>query len=318
MAYRKAKPQGTLLKEFRDHVCKGIKPTELIDSVLLPMAAVYEELSDAAYTSIERAEDINESLHWLNRLEFNDWIPPALAFAVRWRGKPKAMETFFRAMERLAYSMLITKRSINDRIERFSQLTKEIEQADSFETVLPAIQLSPAEQYQTYETLNGRLYENLAARARTAVLLRLDALLSGGGARYDYETITVEHVLPQNPAPRSEWLEWFPDAAERAAMVHSIGNLALLTRKKNSSAGNFDFEKKKTSYFTRGGVSPFVLTTQVLGKTRWTAEVIKQRQQELMGTLEKHWRLQDRKDPLDFLRKNIVHSAAPSLDQLQC
>lgn len=308
MIYRKAKPQGTLLKEFRDHVSKEMNPTQLIDDVLLPMSDVYEELSDAAYTSTERAEVVNESLHWLNRLEFNDWLPPALTFAVRWRSKPQAMEAFCRDMERPAYSMLITKMSINYRIERFSRLTKEIEVAESFETVLSALQLLPAEQYHTYETLNGSLYESLAARARTAVLLRLDALLSGGGARYDYETITVEHVLPQNPAAESEWLEWFPDAAERAAIVHSIGNLALLTRKKNSSAGNFDFEKKKTSYFTRGGVCPFVLTTQVLGKPKWTAEVINQRQRELMAELENHWRLQDRKDPLGSLRERIVSS----------
>jgi hypothetical protein len=114
MIYRKAKPQGTLLKEFRDHVSKEMNPIQLIDNVLLPMSDVYEELSDAAYTSTERAEVVNESLHWLNRLEFNDWLPPALTFAVRWRSKPQAMEAFCRDMERLAYSMLITKISIND------------------------------------------------------------------------------------------------------------------------------------------------------------------------------------------------------------
>jgi len=44
----------------------------------------------------------------------------------------------------------------------------------------------------------------------------------------------------------------------------TLGNLALLTRKKNSAASKYDFDKKKQSYFAQGGVFTFVLTTQVL------------------------------------------------------
>src|SRR5438445_7684359 len=130
MVYRKAKPQGTLLKEFREHVAQNSSAKGIVDKILMPMAEVYEELTGSSYSSSERAEAVNESLKWLNRLEFNDWVPPALAFAVRWRNKPAAMEDFFRDLERLAYSMLITKAGINDRIERFSRLTKEIEASE--------------------------------------------------------------------------------------------------------------------------------------------------------------------------------------------
>ena len=91
-----------------------------------------------------------------------------------------------------------------------------------------------------------------AVRARSAVLLRLDALMSGGGASYDYDTITVEHVLPQNPKADSEWTKWFPDAQKRLEIVHSLGNLALLTRKKNASASNWEFDRKKMAYFAKG------------------------------------------------------------------
>ena len=160
--------------------------------------------------------------------------------------------------------MLLRKAGVNERIERFSKLTKEIEENGDLSAQSSALELSPEEQYNTYRVLNGPFYQTLAARARSAVLLQLDSLLSGGGASYDYETVTVEHVLPQNPASDSEWVSWFPDAAARSAFVHKLGNLALLTRKKNSSARNYEFEKKKTAYFARGGISPFVLTTQVL------------------------------------------------------
>jgi len=39
-------------------------------------------LSDASYASQQHAEQVNEHLRWLNRLEFKDWLPPALAYFV--------------------------------------------------------------------------------------------------------------------------------------------------------------------------------------------------------------------------------------------
>jgi hypothetical protein len=298
MVYRKSKPKGTLLKEFNDHVAEVRQPVRFIDEVLLPMARAYGEILEASYESVEHAEQVNEHLKWLNRLEFSDWVPPALAFTSRFRQRPDAMLGFFRDLERLAYAMLISKFGVNDRIERFSRLTQSIESGTDRVTESP-LQLSPSEQYGVYSRLDGPIYETLAARARAAVLLRLDALLSGGGATYEYDTVTVEHVMPQNPAAKSKWLEWFPDPRDRAHWVHRIGNLALLTRKKNSAASNYEFDAKKLTYFSKKGISPFVMTTQVLDKAQWTPEVVEARQRNLLRVFEDHWRLRDRKSPVE-------------------
>jgi hypothetical protein len=303
MVYRKAKPQGTLLKEFKEHVKETATPASFIDNVLVPMATAFEEIADSAYTSTEGAEAVNEHLKWLNRLEFSDWIPPALAFMKLARNDPLRVRSFFLDLERLAYSMLVCKAGINERIDRFGRLTAAIESETDLSHETSPMQLSPSEQFTTYHALDGPVYLTLAARARSTLLVRLDALISGGGATYDYATITVEHVLPQTPMTDSDWLEWFPDPTLRAFWTHRLGNLALLTRKKNSAASNYDFERKKTAYFSRGGISPFVLTTQVLGQKNWTPEFVRDRQSELLARLEQHWRLQGRKDPLDELLK---------------
>lgn len=297
MVHRRLKPKGTLIKEFREHVTEAKQPAQFIDQVLLPMAQAYEELLDCNYESTTQAEIVNEHLKWLNRLEFNDWVPPALAFTTRYRKEPLAMAEFFRDLERLGYALLIMKSGINNRIERFSQLTGAIIRGDNLKDKESPLQLSPTEQFRVYEQLDGMFYEAFAARARTTILLRLDTLLSGGGAQYDYQTITVEHVLPQNPPTDSEWLRWFRNPSDRFQMVHKLGNLALLTRKKNSSASNYEFGKKKTAYFTKGGISPFVLTTQVLGEKKWTPEIVRERQRTLLALLESHWRLQNRRPP---------------------
>jgi hypothetical protein len=298
MVYRRAKPKGTLIKEFKEHVTEVGQPAQFVDQVLLPMTRAYQEILDAAYESTAHAETVNEHLTGLNRLEFNDWVPPALAFATRRRQEPEAMAFFFRDLERLAYALLIQRAGINDRIERFSQLTNAIAKGGDLCEEKSPLQLTPAEQYRVYSQLDGPFYDTFAARARTTILLRLDTLLSGGGAKYDYQTITVEHVLPQQPPQGSNWLDWFPNPKDQYQWVHRLGNLALLTRKKNSSASNYDFDKKKQSYFAHGGVSPFVLTTQVLGKKEWTPAIVAQRQAELLALLEQHWQLKNRKNPV--------------------
>lgn len=301
MVYRKSKPKGTLLKEFKDHVTEVKHPTRLIDEVLLPMARAYEEVLDACYESTAYAEQVNEHLRWLDRLEFTDWVPPTLSFMARFRQKPDVMHAFFRDLERLAYAMLVTKFGINERIERFSRLTQNIETGSDLWSESSPLQLTPDEQFTVYSKLDGPLYDTLAARARSAVLLRLDALLSGGGASYEYQTVTVEHVLPQNPQPNSKWMTWWPEPKDRLHWVHRLGNLALLTRKKNSAASNFDFDTKKQAYFSRKGISPFVMTTQVLDKTEWTPSIVEKRQKDLLAVFEKHWRLEDRKSLLEEL-----------------
>jgi hypothetical protein len=297
MVYRQLKPKGTLIKEFREHVTEAKHPAQFIDQVLLPMSRAYGEILAASYESTAHAETVNEHLKWLNRLEFTDWVPPALAFATRYRQNSQAMAVFFRDLERLAYGLLIRRCGINDRIERFSQLSNAIEKCTNLQADTSPLQLSPTEQYEVYTQLDGMFYEVFSARARTTILLRLDTLVSGGGANYDYPVITVEHVLPQSPPQNSMWLQWFPEPNGRYQQVHKLGNMALLTRKKNSSASNYEFDKKKQAYFSQGGVSPFVLTTQVLDKKEWTPAIVDARQKELLGLLEKHWRLQDRKSP---------------------
>jgi hypothetical protein len=123
------------------------------------------------------------------------------------------------------------------------------------------------------------------------VLLRLDRALGDGSAQYDVNTITVEHVLPQNPRDKSEWLKNFPTPSERA-WTHRLGNLLLLPRRKNSEASNWDFDEKKKRYFTsKKGVSTFALTSQVLKETSWTPDVVARRQTESLDTLKKLWSL---------------------------
>jgi Protein of unknown function (DUF1524) len=152
------------------------------------------------------------------------------------------------------------------------------------------LQLTSDERRRILQILDGDLY--LIRRIRQYVLLRLDSALSQGEAHYDYPFLSIEHVLPQHPSEGSIWLQWFPTQESRDAVVHRLGNLVLLSRRKNAQAQNYDFDKKKEGYFAAAkGISPFALTTQVLQREAWTPAVVCQRQGDLLQQLQTLWRL---------------------------
>src|SRR3546814_2806957 len=188
-------------------------------------------------------------------------------------------------LERLAYSMLVRKAGVNERIERFSRLTAAVEADAALHAADSPLQLSAAEQYATYAALSGPLYETHSARALGVILLRLDALVSDGSKTMAHDLVTVEHVLPQQPRSDSGWVGWIASPQERSAWVHRLGNLALLHRQKNSAAGNYDFARKKDAYFSKGGTCAFPLTTQVLQQDEWTVPVLETRQAALVVVL---------------------------------
>lgn len=289
MVYRRSKPQGTLVKEFDAHVKPRENPEKFINDILIPYSEAYANILNENYTSEEKAENINIVLGWLNRVDNSDWIPPAIDYLSRCRDEPENLLNFLRNLERLASCMMIFRGNINYRIKRYADLLTWIRSGKDALSDDSPIYLSNEEISNTLAALNGNIYES--TRTRLMILLRLDSILSDGLAKYDHKLITVEHVLPQNPESSSQWISWIPDEEKRRNLVHRLGNLALLSRAKNSSARNYELEKKKKSYFMVKGVSPFAITTQVLSKDTWTEKIILDRQKENVKKLTEEWNL---------------------------
>jgi hypothetical protein len=290
MIYRKAKPSGSILKEFREYVRPTENPQQFIDTTLRPLADALSKIKTASYQSDKRAEEVNKLFKQLNQIDNSDWIPPAILYLSRNHNHPDLLVQFFTQLDRLAAGLMIRRANINERIERYSRLLSAIEHGEDLYAPDSPLEITSDEKNNILNMLNGDLY--LTQKIRLYVLLRLDAALSEGEASYNFSIITVEHVLPQNPGSDSVWMKWFPSPEERERYVHRIGNLVLLSSGKNSQARNYDFELKKQKYFTtKTGISPFALTTQVLNQQEWTPEVIDRRQKELISVLKKVWRL---------------------------
>lgn len=73
--------------------------------------------------------------------------------------------------------------------------------------------------------------------------------------------VSIEHILPQNPTENSTWcIDYTED--ERRELLHKIGNLCIIGRKKNTSLGNLDYQDKRKRYFEKN-IGNFARTLKI-------------------------------------------------------
>lgn len=311
--YAKQKQRATLVKEFQEHVTEYKAPTDLIDHVLKPYAEVWEFIRSADFEATEYAEAINDHLGWLNRVDFKDWVAPALVYFKRFRQQPKRLAEFFRSLERLTYFLLVTKAGINERIETYAALTSEIEKVgvNGDASSMPTLSLTSSQKREFLTALDGDIYRKLP-KARMALALRLEALVSDGSKKQTFDHLSLEHVLPQTPPENSEWISWFPDEEEREAWTHRLANLVPLHFRKNPAASNYDFETKKNVYFKgKGTASPFILTQEVRAEEGWKPDILRDRQERLLGVLKTYWELEASAQDTSAALENLNSQETP-------
>lgn len=291
MIYRRARPEGTILAEFRKYVVEKIgDPRVLIDDVIVASARAFDQIRECSWDGTAPAvtkKKIEELLEWLKRLDNEDWVPIAIQI-MRFGDDGAKVLRHLEALERLAAYMFICRLNVNARVARYAKVL--VAMAEGRDVAdMPALALDATEQSKFIEKLQGEVY--VEDKTRMYVLLRLDRALGDGAALYYSKTVTIEHVLPQNPKEGSEWLRNFATPADRK-WTHRLGNLLLLPLRKNVSAGTLDFAEKKKSYFSsKHGVSTFAITSGVLQEDAWTPEVVERRQRGAVAVLKEVWAL---------------------------
>ena len=100
----------------------------------------------------------------------------------------------------------------------------------------------------------------------------------------------LEHILPQEPKTYG-WDNIFSEA-EIMNLTNSLGNLTLLSLRKNIQALNYNFEGKKEAYQNKDNVvSSFIITQDIINKyDTWDADAVEKRKNFL---LEKIYRKLD-------------------------
>jgi hypothetical protein len=116
-------------------------------------------------------------------------------------------------------------------------------------------------------------------------LLRLEYLYFNHSSVLNLpDDLSVEHILPQNPALTSCWTQDFT-ALEQEQWLHRLGNLMLLSRRKNTSLGNLDFADKKLRYF-QDNVETLPNSARVLTLPNFDSPTLKIRHDDLLARLK--------------------------------
>jgi hypothetical protein len=98
-----------------------------------------------------------------------------------------------------------------------------------------------------------------------------------------YNSYTIEHITPQNPADR-EYTEEF-----RKNFLQLAGNLALLTQSQNSKFGNKSFEKK-SELFQDTALSSY---TEIREETQWTEIEITERHNRISKFAKTYFKIEN-------------------------
>lgn len=207
------------------------------------------------------------------------WVAPVMDYYKRY--KTDGLLDFIKLVDKKISADWITSLSPTKRIENMNAILQEIEKSDSGDSLLSS-QVFDIDKVDFERVLNGDMYGRRYARY---LLMKLDLLYLGNTTPFNPPaTISIEHILPQNPSDRSRWKTDFTDD-ERDEWTDKLGNLALISRRKNTSQGNLDFEQKMSKYFEKN-IEVFPNSIRIYKKYKiWTPEQLKKNHAEVVEKL---------------------------------
>lgn len=218
----------------------------------------------------------------LTGLPATDWIPPLLRYYEKF-GDVRLL-AFLHAVNRKFAGDWISQKTPTDRIEAMNTVIKTIDSSSSADAVMAA-DIFGFDSDGFRRSIEGSVY---GRRFALYVLLMLDFLYQNHDQKMHFETLSVEHVLPQNPADNSQWVLDFAKQ-DRELWTDRLGNLVLITRRKNTSQGRLDYSDKKKRYFERN-IDTCPNSLRVLNQNAdWTLKALQANHETVRKTLANYY-----------------------------
>jgi hypothetical protein len=278
--------------EFQQIFKKGFpRGTQFIDYVN-EISDVYQEKVLEADINLEDPIEKNEykiTTDLLRRfVPFSDWIPPLLAFYHTFNSD-NALLLFLAKLEKKVILEWVMGYSPTERMTSLNRIIKLVDEDNDADEVVSKIELpqgADAKAAFLAKLNDSQLYSAYGGKLAKYLLLRIDKEFWELENFPGYPgTVTVEHVLPRNPPQDSEWTETFSEV-DMYEWTNKLGNLVLLSGRKNSQAQNYDFDDKKQIYFGQKGTA-FKITQQLESYPSWNLATLKSRHAQLVGVAEK-------------------------------
>lgn len=215
-------------------------------------------------------------------LPATDWVPPLLRYFDKF--KYERLLEFLKRLDNKFSADWIGQYSPTDRIEAMNKVIRMIDDAQTVDDVFGSdcfdIDADPL-----VRVIEGPIY---GRRFTRYILLKLDYFYQNHDQHMHFEMLSVEHVLPQNPSDGSQWVKDFTPE-ERAEWTDKLGNLVLITRRKNSSQGRLDFQEKKKRYFDKC-IDTCPNSLRVLRDYQcWTPQELKENHDVVIARVHEHY-----------------------------
>ena len=223
-------------------------------------------------------------------LPSTDWIPPLLRYFDRF--KYDSLLEFLTLLDNKFSADWITQFTPTVRIENMNQVIKVVEEVARPNAVLNNSCLA-INKDAFMRTVESAVY---GRRFTRYLLLKLDHLYQDHSHRMPFDMLSVEHVLPQTPADDSQWVKDFSEK-DREEWTDRLGNLVLISTKKNTSQGRLDYAEKKTKYFKKA-ISTCPNSLRVLQSPHWTLFDLQANHVEVLSQIARHYGIAIRKKDL--------------------
>lgn len=237
----KEKAQLNLLDEFEKNIFKVGKLNKGKD--FFNFVKKYKEHYEFLF-------DDNQNLELKNLIKLMQvgfvsdlWVAPLLCYYDKF-GKENLVN-FVKKLNNKFASDWIANLTPTNRISNMNNIITQIENSENSNDLLGHNCLKIDEK-SILDFIKGDIYGERPARYIILLVNYLD---------HSQETefvipniISIEHILPQNPRDNSQWKKDFDDES-REKWTDKIGNLIIISRRKNSAQGNKDFSEKKKKYF---------------------------------------------------------------------
>ena len=242
---------------------------------------IFEQLENCELDFGESNEILNRVVACVQALPFDDWTPAALMWLATNKSERETLE-FFRALDALGLGLLVNGATSNTIAKRMREVVKRIVDGNCLHDPKSELFLTETEK----DKIRDRLSKLIGAKSRFVrpLLLRLNAeMLDPEIPAYFPTKVTLEHILPQKPGPRSVWRQKIPDNARRTELSQMLGNFTILTSRMNPKASNSDFHKKREIIFSTKDSNVFPLTAELVEYPDWTETEIRDRHERLTG-----------------------------------
>lgn len=298
----KDKADYSLLKEFEDKIyskkvydkskkewiekekallTKGVKTFEIIE--------LYKNHYDTIIDEVTFSKEFYNLYKIVKQTSFsNIWIPPLLYYVGTF-GNVGLLEFFIKLDNKFSYDW-ITGASSTNRIDNMNRIIGLIEECNklslSKNEKIDKIKDSDLLKINLDELIRAiDVFDAYKQRWIRYILYKLDYKYADHSSIFpDLSQISTEHILPQSPESISQWVKDFTED-QREEWTNKIGNLILISMKKNASLGNSDFSKKKGIYFDKR-IQKIAHSNYVIqNHTEWKLDHLQQNHQRVLDDI---------------------------------